>query len=63
MPLDIPNKMEPEVAGTLTRKSRRNRARGFRLPTASEFFPRLLNSNLDKKARLPLSSALEGLER
>ena len=44
-------------------ENQRNKARDFRLPTASELFPELLNPKLDKKDRLPPCSALEALER
>jgi len=43
-------------------ENQRNKARDFRLPTASELFPELLNPKLDKKDRLPPCSALEALE-
>jgi PRTRC genetic system ThiF family protein len=41
----------------------RNKKLDLRLPTASELFPELVNTKLDKKDRLPSCSALAALER
>ena len=44
-------------------ENQRNKARELRLPTASELFPELINTKLDKKDGLPPCSALVALER
>ena len=41
----------------------KNKPREFRLPTAAELFPELVNPKLDKKDKLPSCSAVEALER
>ena len=44
-------------------ENQRNKVRELRLPTASELFPELINTKLDKKDGLPPCSALVALER
>ena len=46
-----------------TARERQKQVRRQRLPTASELFPELVDSKLDRKDKLPSCSAVEALER